>query len=68
MTFEHKMPQHRNRSINSEQEALIDRALKGGRISEADAGILHAVALYGDPASAARAEEALAKPRKGGRR
>lgn len=68
MTFEHRMPQHRNRSIDPAQEALIDRALQGGRISEADAGILHAVALYGDPASSARAEQALAQPRKRGRR
>jgi hypothetical protein len=68
VVYEHRMPGGRGRALSEDQEAAIKKAVAGGKVSEAELGLLHAARMYADAQNSVRADEALHAASKKGRR
>lgn len=67
MTYHHRPPAGRGRQLSPDQESAVAKAVAGGKISEAEIGLLYAAAMYADAQNAARAQDALEATHKRGR-
>ncbi|MCL8251368.1 hypothetical protein AERO_08225 [Aeromicrobium fastidiosum] len=68
MVFQHRIVANGNRPLSVDQDAAIEKAIRGGRLTETEMGFLHAAALYSDAQNSARAESAITAATKKGRR